>query len=71
MHRTIAAWKQVSPSAVADGSKSQIANPRNDDARSHLCGGRSGVRSGGRRHQCMTICHPMRARPIASRTHPT
>lgn len=26
MHRTIAAWKQVSPSAVADGSKAQIAN---------------------------------------------
>lgn len=26
MHRTIAAWKQVSPAAVVDGSKAQSAN---------------------------------------------
>jgi hypothetical protein len=26
MHRTIAAWKQVSPAAVVDGSKQQSAN---------------------------------------------
>jgi hypothetical protein len=26
MHRTIAAWKQVSPAAVADGSKQQASN---------------------------------------------
>lgn len=26
MHRTIAAWKQVKPSAVVDGSKAQAAN---------------------------------------------
>ena len=26
MHRTIAAWKQVKPSAVVDGSKAQSAN---------------------------------------------
>lgn len=26
MHRTIAAWKQVSPAAVADGSKQQSVN---------------------------------------------
>lgn len=26
MHRTIAAWKMVKPSAVADGSKAQSAN---------------------------------------------
>jgi len=26
MHRTIAAWKQVRPSAVVDGSKAQAAN---------------------------------------------
>ncbi len=26
MHRTVAAWKQVSPAAVVDGSKQQSAN---------------------------------------------